>query len=130
MATGLRAKKAEPWEMTTAEYGQYIRERLLETVFQQQIIDFAAAYGWTHVYHTHDSRKSRKGWPDLVLGREPGEVLFWEVKRGGGKHSPETEEQKEWIRFLQACGQEARFVYPKHWNDYIEPRLTAPRSAA
>lgn len=118
--------KAEPvWEMTAAEYNQHVRESKLEAAFQAEVIELAQRCGWGLVYHTGDSRRSHRGWPDLVLVREP-EALFWEVKRGGGKHTPETPEQRAWIAALQACGFEARFVYPKDWESYIEPRLTQP----
>ena len=39
---------------------------MLEREWQAQVVSAAQALGWT-TYHTHDSRRSDKGWPDLVL---------------------------------------------------------------
>jgi hypothetical protein len=44
---------------------------LRESVFQDQIVGLARFYGWDRVYHTHDSRRSHPGFPDLVLVRGP-----------------------------------------------------------
>lgn len=65
--------------------------RLSEKDVQQRIIDRAKALGWL-VYHTHDSRHSAAGFPDLVLARR-GRTLFVEVKAEKGRLS---EAQKEW----------------------------------
>ncbi len=65
--------------------------RLSEKDFQQRIIDRARALGWL-VYHTHNSRRSTAGFPDLVLCRR-GRTLFVEVKAEKGRLS---EAQKEW----------------------------------
>jgi len=48
--------------------------------------------GWLR-YHTHDSRRSEPGFPDLVLIRRD-RLLAVEVKRRGGKA---TEAQKTWL---------------------------------
>ena len=49
----------------------------LESAFMARIRRLARQYGWA-TYHTHDSRKSDKGFPDLVLVRET--ILFVELK--------------------------------------------------
>lgn len=41
---------------------------ILEEDFQAQIIKLAVLCGWT-TYHTHDSRRSHEGFPDLILFR-------------------------------------------------------------
>ena len=43
---------------------------LTEADVQRGLIEAAQTGGWL-VYHTHDSRRSRKGFPDLVLVRPP-----------------------------------------------------------
>jgi hypothetical protein len=73
-----------------------------EREFQGVVLDLAKRFRWT-AYHTHDSRRSQRGFPDLVLVRRP-RVIFAELKRQDGLVSPE---QQTWIDELQACGQEA-----------------------
>lgn len=77
-----------------------------EQAFQQQLVQLARFYGWDRIYHTHDSRRSNPGWPDLVICKPP-HILFVEVKTKRGIVSPE---QHEWIAALTACGLEAWIV--------------------
>ncbi len=72
--------------------------RLSEAEFQQMIIDRAKLLGWL-VYHTHESRRSAPGFPDLVMSRR-GRVLFVEVKSQKGKVS---EAQQCWLDSLSRC---------------------------
>lgn len=51
---------------------------LTEKAFQQRVVDFARITGWL-AYHTWDSRKSEKGYPDLTLVRHP-RLVFAELK--------------------------------------------------
>lgn len=62
------------------------------------VAGYAKAGGWLR-YHTHDSRHSPAGFPDLVLVRPP-EILFVELKRQKGKLS---DEQRTWLRALEQC---------------------------
>ncbi len=59
--------------------------------------------GWM-TYHTHYSRGSEAGWPDLVL-LHPGQrrTIFAELKREDGKVTPS---QEAWLDALDACGHE------------------------
>ena len=66
-----------------------------EAAFQQQLVQLAELYGWRS-YHTHDSRRSQRGFPDLVLVRGP-ELIFAELKTDTGRIKPE---QLEWIDAL------------------------------
>jgi hypothetical protein len=72
----------------------------LESDIQQTITDFAELNGWRW-YHTHDSRRSAAGFPDLVLWRE--RVVFAEIKRPGQHLRPE---QATCIDGLAAAGAE------------------------
>jgi hypothetical protein len=47
-------------------------------------------------YHTHDSRRSQAGFPDLVLVRPP-RLIFAELKTAKGRVSPA---QGEWLEDL------------------------------
>jgi len=69
-----------------------------EQALQQAVIQLARLLGieW---YHTYDSRRSRKGFPDLVLCGS--RVLYRELKTETG---PVTSEQQRWgDRLRQAC---------------------------
>lgn len=94
-----------------------------ERHFQQQIEQLAGFYGWDLRYHTHDSRRSHKGWPDLVLCRPP-EILFLELK---AEKTRVTSEQNAWIAALTACGLEAGIYRPSDFDD-LHARLARGRN--
>jgi hypothetical protein len=71
-----------------------------EKEFQAQVVQLATYYGW-RVYHTHDSRRSAAGFPDLVLVRPP-ELIFAELKTEKGRIRPE---QADWLADLEAVAQ-------------------------
>ena len=77
---------------------------LSERQWQQQVLELAALYRWTW-YHTHDSRRSPAGFPDLVLVRD--RVLFVELKTDRGRL---TTEQLRWQNELYHAGAEV-FVW-------------------
>jgi hypothetical protein len=98
-----------------------------EADFQQRIIQIAQASGWL-VYHTHDSRRSQPGFPDLVLvhaGRRL--TLFRELKKETGVLSPK---QREWIHELTEAGQDVAVWRPRQWFDQTIPDLLTGRTAA
>jgi hypothetical protein len=68
-----------------------------EAAFQTQVTQLAQYYSW-RVYHTHDSRRSPAGFPDLVLVRPP-ELIFAELKTEKGRVRPE---QADWLADLEA----------------------------
>lgn len=94
--------------------------RLSEKDFQQRIIDRAEALGWL-VYHTHDSRHSAAGFPDLVLCRK-GRVVFAEIKTLEGTLS---KAQAEWHVALMPDVHRNHEVYVWRPSDLaeIEDRL-------
>ncbi len=93
-----------------------------EDEFQAQIVALAEATNWL-CYHTHDSRRSQPGFPDLVLVRGSA-VLFLEVKAEKGKLSPA---QLEWMVGLkQAQYVHAATVRPSDWDE-VERLLTGTR---
>ena len=73
-----------------------------EKAFHAEVENLAKWLGW-RVYHTHDSRQSAPGFPDLVLVKPP-RCLFAELKTGNGVT---TEAQREWLEKLRACEQYA-----------------------
>jgi hypothetical protein len=70
-----------------------------ESAFQSRVLRCAAQHSWI-AYHTHDSRGSRKGFPDLVLAKPGQAVLFVELKSHTGKL---TIEQTTWLNVLGRC---------------------------
>ena len=84
-----------------------------EKEFQALVVECAKLRGWRH-YHTHDSRRSPSGFPDLVLVRD--RVLYRELKTERGKVS---KDQKEWIGALNAARQDAKVWRPKDWNEIL-----------
>ena len=72
--------------------------------------------GWI-TYHTHDSRRSDPGFPDLVLVRE--KVKWREVETDKGRMSPA---QMEWQRILKDAGQDVGIWRPAMWDE-IEKEL-------
>ncbi len=94
-----------------------------ETPFMARVLALARPHGWA-AYHTHDSRKSVPGFPDLVLVREV--VLWRELKTNTGKL---TQEQATWLSLLRHAGQDADLWRPRDW-DAIVARLTQPQKGA
>jgi hypothetical protein len=88
------------------------------------VVRVANQHGWL-CYHTHDSRKSAPGYPDLTLARlpghgRPGEVLWSELK----VDAPLTIEQEVWLATLSHVQHtEAHLWTPADWPT-IQARLT------
>jgi hypothetical protein len=79
---------------------------ITEAAFQSAVRRVAKGYGWT-VYHTHDSRRSPSGFPDLVCVRDHV-CLAWELKSADGIV---TLRQAHWLRLLSAVTQVEAGVY-------------------
>jgi hypothetical protein len=60
-----------------------------EADFQATIVETARTLGWL-IYHTHDSRRSSPGFPDLVLVRPPAGRLR---RAEGGARQARVEQQ-------------------------------------
>lgn len=71
---------------------------LSEPAWQAMVLELATLYRWVW-YHTHDSRRSPAGFPDLVLVRN--RVLFRELKTDKGDL---TTEQLCWLHLLHDAG--------------------------
>jgi hypothetical protein len=76
-----------------------------EARFQVQVIGLARRLNY-RAYHTHDSRRSEAGFPDLVLVRPP-RVIFIELKSGRRRL---TLEQLAWMAELETCTEVDAFV--------------------
>jgi hypothetical protein len=82
---------------------------LSEKDFMAEVVRFAKRNLWL-VYHTHDSRKSAAGFPDLVLVRE--RVVWAELKAQDGKVAAD---QQTWIDSLVVAEQEVYLWRPSDW---------------
>lgn len=84
-----------------------------ESTFQAAIVAAAKALGW-QAYHTHDSRRSVPGFPDLILAKPGMRLLCIEVKTNGGKVSVE---QQDWLNILGQTHQPVAEVWrPADWQ--------------
>ena len=91
-----------------------------ERDFQAAVCELAKTFGCL-VYHTHDSRRSEPGFPDLVIVGRRG-VLFRELKIEGGRLTPA---QESWIYALQNAQADAMAWYPKDWPRRVTEDLRA-----
>ena len=88
-----------------------------EDQFQKRITDLC---DWYHLrwHHEVDSRKSKSGFPDLVIVGPGWDAVLWaELKTDKGRVSPE---QREWLLALDDTGAEVRLWRPKDWPEIDE----------
>lgn len=106
----------KPWRVPVEDYRRNVICDWTEKQLQDQIIALAKALGWL-VYHTHDSRRSEPGFPDLTLVHPKQQrVLFWELKAEKGRVSVA---QKIWLAAFNAAGIKATIIRPSDWADGV-----------
>lgn len=93
-------------ELSPAEQRDSIRAGVPERVFQQQVLAFARATGWT-AHWTWVALHSPDGFPDLLLVRGD-RVVCAELKRPSGKVSAA---QERWLELLRGTGKIEAFVW-------------------
>ncbi len=82
-----------------------------ERDFQQTVLELARVLGW-RCYHTHDSRRSEPGFPDIVAVRPP-RIIYAELKTERGRLSAD---QRQWLSLLEGCaGVEVHVWRPSDW---------------
>lgn len=97
------------------------RPSVPEGDYQQTIIDLLRLNGWK-VYHTHDSRRSEPGFPDLIAIKG-GDLLALEIKSDRGRPTPA---QLEWLEaFARVERVTSKLIYPKDW-DVVLTTASAP----
>lgn len=90
-----------------------------EGIFVNRILTTAREKGWL-AYHTHDSRGSAAGFPDIVMVRPP-RVVFAECKTDDTARSKTTEAQDTWLAALGACPAVERYLWRyKDWQQILE----------
>lgn len=106
-----------PADPTPPDLTAFLRRRrrgceLTEAEFQDAVVGLAKLHGWT-CYHTHDSRRSEPGFPDLVLAHaDRGLVLFRELKKDTGRL---TRDQARLLTVLSRAGADAGVWRPRDW---------------
>jgi hypothetical protein len=89
-----------------------LSEEVSEKDFQAAVLRLAKRNGWL-AYHTHDSRKSAAGFPDLTLVRS-GRILFAELKTTSGKT---TADQDTWLEEIRSATVPAYLWRPADWAE-------------
>lgn len=85
--------------------------KITEKQFMAQIVQLARLCGWL-VYHTHDSRRSEPGFPDLLMLKD-GRIVVFECKVGKNKL---TADQERWMLAFREVENCTMFVvYPDSW---------------
>lgn len=82
-----------------------------ERMLQDAVVELAQYLGWC-VYHTFDSRRSQRGFPDLCMVRD--RIVFAELKSAKGVAS---KDQLVWLSAIEAAGGEAHLWRPSEWCD-------------
>ncbi len=113
----LRPARATDGPATVGRARQPLRAQVTEADWLALVRDLARTTGW-RCYHTHNSRRSDAGFPDLVLVRPP-ELVVTELKAERGRVTPA---QARWIAELQACGVEVHVWRPSD-ADVVVARL-------
>jgi len=85
--------------VTQGEYQAACAKVMPEKDLLASVREMAVTLGFL-VYHTHDSRRSEGGWPDVAIAGH-GRLLVRELKRQSGVVTPE---QKVWLATLSRCG--------------------------
>lgn len=111
--------KMEPDTAPAPQRASQRLSRITEAALQRAVEECARALGYM-VYHTHDSRRSERGFPDLCLARaRDGRFIMAELKTDRGRVRPE---QREWLAALAACGIE---TYLWRARDWVSGRIEA-----
>ena len=89
---------------------------ILEKDFQNTVVEYATGMGWLF-YHTYDSRRSTKGFPDLAMVREP-RLVFAELKSHKGILS---DDQALWLEKLGGVPAVETYLWrPTDWDDIVK----------
>lgn len=105
-----------PGTVTSAAMRAQLAADMTEAVLQAQVVAVARTLGW-RVYHTHDSRRSHPGFPDLVLVHTLHGILWRELKTMKGRV---TAAQRAWLNDLVEAGENADVWRPV---DLLEGRV-------
>lgn len=92
------------------------KPQISEKVFQEQVRKAAVMAGW-RFYHTWNSMRSVKGFPDCLLIKG-SRMIVAELKREGGIFTPE---QDDWLNAFEGVpGVEVFRLYPRDFDMFWE----------
>lgn len=83
---------------------------MTEKELMDAVVELATLLHWDH-YHTHDSRRSQPGFPDLVLAKGR-RLIVAEIKSAKGRMRPY---QQHWLDILTRTGAETYLWRPADW---------------
>lgn len=92
-----------------------------EGIFVNRILTAARERGWL-AYHTHDSRGSSAGFPDIVLVRPP-HIIFAECKTDDTVRSKTSVAQVTWLAALRQCPGASTYLWRYSDSDSIKEIL-------
>ena len=111
-----------PASITAAEYAAMQAKSMREDALQALVTAAANHHGWRS-YHTHDSRRSQPGFPDLLLIHPTRQlILYRELKTQTGRVRPE---QTAFLADLTAAGADVAIWRPLDWFNLTIPNLLA-----
>lgn len=88
-----------------------------EGEFQNAVNRLAAKNGWL-IYHTHNSKRSQPGFPDLVALKD-GFLVFAELKRE--RNAKLTDAQALWLSELEEIDEiQVELWRPSDWDKIVE----------
>jgi hypothetical protein len=100
--------------VTPDEYRRQVAKDMAEETLRLRIKALAKELGWMS-YHTHDSRRSDAGWPDVALVHPKGRrFMVRELKSQRGKL---TRDQVDWLAALGGAGVDVGVWRPMDYLD-------------
>lgn len=101
--------------------------KMTEREFQDLVIRLADTCGWL-VYHTHDSRGSRPGFPDLTMvSKGKNRLIFAELKTEKGHLQID---QQYWKEHLEGVSHIEYYLWrPKDWNSGFINKILSRKDA-
>lgn len=121
----MTAYNTEP--VSSAEFYAGLAAKMSEDELQTAVIKIAEQLGWL-IYHTHNSKRSQPGFPDLTMVHEAsGRLMFRELKSMKGTWRPM---QREWLQALRAVGIDADVWRPDAFYSRRIHNELAPRPLA
>lgn len=101
-------------------------ESWTEKIFQGQVMRLLRERGYWH-YHAHDSRRSDKGFPDVLAGHDdqPERLIVMELKAEDGE--PTIPQMQMLDRFAAMNFPEVYLFQPHHWDNIVEVLETKHR---
>lgn len=116
-----------PAALSASAYRARLAAQMPEETLQEAVLDLAHRLGWL-TYHTHDSRRSTAGFPDLVLVHERrGRLVVAELKRETGRYGAG---QEAWLVAFASVGVETHVWRPSDLlAGRIADQLTRPPPA-